>query len=170
MAATVSARVSDADAPVGRVPHGRPVVLDPEVGTGHRAERVELTGDAELFCELSGAFKALARADEHALRKTVRPGDHIHQPVHPVAQVNIENAARPIEQLRARGAPAVRVAGGVLLAAVGLGLGYAQPDLRAVGRSVNYELAEKLRRDLEAIAVEKFCSKPHFASLAIIYS
>ena len=84
-----------------------------------------------------------------------------------VAEVDVHGAAAAVEHLGALCAAAVGVAGGVLLAAVGLGLGDDEAALRALGRDRHQRLAEELRRYDQRVPLEKFAPEPHEGLLSV---
>ena len=83
-------------------------------------------------------------------------GHDVEHPVHPVAEVDVDRAAVMVEHLRAPCAAAAGVAGGVLLAAVGLRLRDARAQQRAVRQPAHQNAPNQLRRDAKHVAPEKF--------------
>ena len=144
------------------------LVLDAEERGGADVYSVLRAGDAEVFCELAGAFEALAGADEDALGEVLGSGDDVEQPVYAVAEVDIDRAAGTVEHFGAFGAAAVSVAGAVLNAAVDLGLGYYEAALLRAGETADEGLAHELRRYLQRVPEEKFPAEPHFRTYSSV--
>ena len=100
------------------------------------------------------AFCPFCRADQHPLRTALFSRDKVEHPVHPIAQVEIDRARLPVERFGALGPPPVSVAGGVFLAAVGLGFG----DPKAqyfVSHAVDDQLSQQIGGNLQRIPREE---------------
>ena len=101
------------------------VILDPK-RIGANTPTVQLAGNAQGFGQPSRTGGIHAGANQHRLRVLGVPGHHIQQPMHPVAQININGSGIGIEYLGALGAALVGMAGGVFLTAVDFGFGNPQ--------------------------------------------
>ena len=124
------------------------VVLKPEPVPGVERQAVVGAGDAEIPCGASRTGGALNPAYQHGLGVPGGSGDYIEKVIHPVAEVNIHNAALGEKHLGARGPAPAGVAGGVLLAIVAFGLGYPGADNCILRGPDTYYFAEQLREVL----------------------
>ena len=117
-----------------------------------RGAAVNLTREPSLSSHRQSEATRSSRLSERSILRSLvnRPGPSAPSTprfVHPVAEVDVGAAARRVHHVRPRRAPLVRVAGGVLLAAVGLCLGNAPPHDSSVLQSAAEPRAdERLRR------------------------
>ena len=100
------------------------------------------------------AIERLERADEARGRKALALGDGVHQVVHPVGEIDVGEAGRPVERRRARRESRGGVAGGIVLADVGLGLDD-DAARESVGGVMLEHLADQVVCDLERRAGEE---------------
>ena len=124
--------VGDADAGRGGELEGRAVAFKPKPAGGDEILAVEGAVDLKEPGQLAGTACAFDAANQHRLRPTFGACHDVQHFMHPVAEIDVGATAGRIHHVGARRPSLVRMAGGILLAAVGLGLGDAPPDDRAV--------------------------------------
>ena len=118
--------VADANAGVDGVFGACAVVLQPKPVFGGEVEGIVCSCDAQKLCGASGSFCALNAPYQHPFGVVGGACYNIEKLVHSVAEIDVGDAASLIEGFSAGRAPLVGVAGGILLAEITLGLGYAR--------------------------------------------
>ena len=124
--------VGDANAGRGGEFEGCAVAFKPKTFGGDEILTVEGAVDLKEFGQSAGTTCALNTTNQHRLRTAFNACHDVQHFVHPVAEIDVGATAGRIHHVGARGTSLVRMAGGILFAAVGLRLGDAPPEDRTV--------------------------------------
>ena len=110
--------VGDADAGRGGELEDRAVAFKPKTFGGDEILAVEGAVDLKKLGQLARTACALDAANQHRLRTTFNACHDVQHFMHPVAKIDVGATAGRIHHVGARGPSLVRMAGGILFAAV----------------------------------------------------
>ena len=135
------------------------IVCNPQIRASQKVITIPLLIHLQVFRQLRRAIMHNPCTKQHALRLLWFASNHIHQPMHPITQIHINQTAFPIKQLCSFGSAFVSMASLIFFSPIGFCFCNAFLQNRSIRQLPNQQLPHQIRCNFQTIPMKKICSQ-----------